>query len=115
MEAFGFTDLFDAGPARRVLATVSLHSPDQGGRDISGDVPYRPNHNFGDAEDREFFIGQVDVPPEGLRVGEVRLLEITFMNGPGLSEALQVGRRWRIQHGPKWVATAEIVEVRGEV
>jgi len=74
--------------------------------------PYRPNHNFGDVTNQTFCIGQVEVP-EGTWVqpGEVAELVVTFLNVRGLSEKLKAGRTWRIQEGPKLVATGEILEV----
>jgi hypothetical protein len=111
MEAFAFTDLLGDQPARRVRAKISMRCRDGGGRDVPGNLSYRPNHNFGSAENRSFYIGQIDLPPEGLRVGESHVLQVTFLSGPGLQELLQVGRQRRIQEGARFVATAEILEV----
>jgi elongation factor Tu len=73
---------------------------------------YRPNHNFGGPDDRQFYIGQVQVPEgEVVQLGETRNLGGWFLNGPGLSELLQVGCQWRVQEGKKLVANAEILEV----
>ncbi|MNT80395.1 hypothetical protein D3C72_2198460 [compost metagenome] len=47
--------------------------------------------------------------------GETRNLEVLFLNGPGLTDLLHVGRRWRIQEGEKLVANAEVLEVLNEV
>lgn len=111
MGAFSFTDLIDQKPARRVLARIDVRSCEKGGRDLRGDVPYRPNHNFGSDDNRCFYVGQVELPLNGLRAGDSCVVHIIFLNGPGLSELLQVGRQWRIQEGPRWVASAEIIEM----
>lgn len=76
---------------------------------------FRPNHNFGAAEDRVFYIGQIEVP-EGTWVhpGDTRELEITFLNVRGLAELLIPGRTWRIQEGPRQVATGEVLAVLPE-
>jgi hypothetical protein len=65
-----------------------------------GGAVFRPNHNFGDDSNRSFYIGQVEVPGDGLRAGDTRMLTVTFLNGEGLSELLRVGRTWRLQSGP---------------
>ena len=89
-----------------------MNSAESGGRDLPGGAVFRPNHNFGDDSNRSFYIGQVEVPADGLRAGETRVLTVTFLNGKGLSELLQVGRRWRLQSGPKCIGIAEVLEVK---
>lgn len=116
VEVFSFIDLVEDGPPRQVLARVSFLSTDEGGRGEPCFGPYRPNHNFGGPEDRQFYIGQLQIPPgEIVRPGEARTLEIVFLNGRGLAEVLHLGRRWRIQEGARLVANAEVLELRGEV
>jgi hypothetical protein len=46
--------------------------------------------------------------------GEKRDLEITFFNVRGLAELLYVGRTWRIQEGPRHVATGEVLTLLPE-
>jgi len=111
MEVESFTDLLDDGPPRRVHARVAVRTPAEGGRDIPSGVHYRPNHNFGGPANRSFYIGQVDVPPGGLIAGRSSDVEVTFLHGPGLDELLVVGRKWRIQEGGKWIASAELLEM----
>lgn len=95
-----------------VLARVHVLSTEEGGRHGPFTAKYRPNHNFGSAENRHFFIGQVEVP-EGQWVypGETRELAITFLNVVGLAKQLTPGRRWRIQEGGHLVATAELLSL----
>jgi hypothetical protein len=112
MAAFAFFDVFDDGPARTVLARVSINPHGLGGRVLPAGAVFRPNHNFGDESNRAFYIGQVEVPGDGLRAGETRDLKVTFLNGKGLSEFLQVGRKWRLQSGPNHIGTAEVLEVK---
>jgi hypothetical protein len=115
MEAFSYRDLFEPGAPHRVLARVSVRLPAEGGRDIPFGLQFRPNHNFGGEENRAFYIGNVEVPPEGLHPGESRELYVTFLNGGGLGDLLQIGRRWRIQEGPRWVANAEVLALHNDV
>lgn len=115
MEPFSFVDQLEEGAPRRVVARVSFLATEEGGRRGPCLGPYRPNHNFGGPDDRWFYIGQLQIPEgEVVSPGETRTLEVLFLNGPGLTECLHVGRRWRIQEGPKLVANAEVLEVRGE-
>jgi translation elongation factor EF-Tu-like GTPase len=110
VEAFSFTDLLDDGGPIHVLARISVLKTEDGGKKGPFTKSYRPNHNFGEATNREFYVGQIEVP-DGTWVhpGETRDLNITFLNGLGLRELLQVGRTWRIQEGGKLVATAEVI------
>lgn len=96
----------------RVLARVHVLAAADGGRTTPFTANYRPNHNFGAADNRHYFIGQVEVPEgEWIHPGETRDLAITFMNVPGLREQLTTGRRWRIQEGARLVATAELLSL----
>jgi len=113
MEPFAFTDLVDSGSPIKVLARVSVLSSESGGRSRPFIHPYRPNHNFGKPDSREFYIGQIELP-EGEEVfpGETRELVVKFLSGRGLRELLHVGREWRIQEGAKLVAIARVLEVK---
>jgi translation elongation factor EF-Tu-like GTPase len=117
MSAFAFTDLLGPADSKpiRVLARISVLDSDKGGRMTPFHTRYRPNHNFGGPDDNRFYIGQVEfsVVPM-IHPGEVREVVITFLNGPGLADLLQVGRRWRIQEGPKLVATGEVLQLLTE-
>jgi hypothetical protein len=104
METFEFIDLLDGGPPRKVRALVTMQ------RDVPAGVSYRPNHNFGAAENREYYIGQIEVPAGGLQSNQPAVVQITFLNGTGLDDALVVGRKWRIQEGPKLVGSGEVLE-----
>jgi|GEM_PF-5178204 len=48
---------------------------------------------------------------ESILPGESKEVDIEFLNGPGLMDALRSGRSWRIQEGPKLVATATLIEI----
>jgi len=112
MSVFSFSDIFDDGPPRTVLARVSINSYELGGRDLASSTVFRPNHNFGDESNRAFYVGQVQVPEDGLRAGETRVVTIVFLNGHGLDQLLHVGRQWRLQSGPNLVGTSEVLEIR---
>jgi elongation factor Tu len=117
MHAFRFTDVMEPAGKEpiRVLARITVVPTELGGREGPFTKSYRPNHNFGGADDRVFYIGQVEVP-EGVWIhpGETRELPITFLNVRGLAELLQLGRKWRIQEGGKLVATGEVVALLNE-
>lgn len=115
MELFAFADLVDSGPPIKVLARIAVLSTADGGRSQPFVHPYRPNHNFGPPESREFYIGQIEVPAGiAIHPGETRDLSVTFLSGRGLAEAIQVGREWRIQEGAKLVAMAEVLEIQSQ-
>jgi translation elongation factor EF-Tu-like GTPase len=97
---------------RTVLARVSVLSTEDGGKAGPFGEKYRPNHNFGDAGSRDFYIGQIEVPA-GVWVypGQTKEFQITFLSAPGLSQHLFIGNRWRIQEGAKLVAMGEVLKV----
>jgi translation elongation factor EF-Tu-like GTPase len=98
-----------------VLARISVRPTEDGGRKGPFTHHFRPNYNFGEPDNRVFYIGQVEVP-EGTWVypGETRDLPITFFNVRGLTELLRVGRKWRIQEGGHFIATAEVLAILDE-
>lgn len=114
MKAFAFTDIVEPnwGGVIRILARISVAGTENGGRKEPITTSYRPNHNFGGPDNRSFYIGSVEVP-EGVLIhpGETRDLIVGFLNVGEIPELLQVGRTWRIQEGPKLVATAEVLEI----
>ena len=117
MTIFQFRDVLEPAGDRpiRVLARISVLRTEDGGRQTAFKGGYRPNHNFGAAEDRVFYVGQVEAP-EGTWVspGETRDLVVTFLNVRGLGALLTVGRKWRIQEGPTHVATGEVLALLSE-
>jgi translation elongation factor EF-Tu-like GTPase len=117
MAIFQFSDVLEPAGDKpiQVLARISVLRPEDGGRQGAFKGGCRPNHNFGAAEDRVFYIGQVEAP-DGTWVhpGETRDLVITFLNVRGLSALLTVGRTWRIQEGPRHVATGEVLALLSE-
>lgn len=113
MNAFVFVDKISVNePPIRVRALLSFLSTEEGGRQTPAFSRYRPNHNFGEASGREFYIGQITFAKnESILPGESKEVDIEFINGPGLMDALQSGRPWRIQEGPKHVATAKLIKI----
>jgi translation elongation factor EF-Tu-like GTPase len=112
-----FVDLLPKGlePSVKVRALISMLATDQGGRRTGITSGYRPNHNFGAADGRAFYMGQVEFgSSESLSPGESREALIEFIRGPGLMEALLPGVTWRIQEGPKLVAIGSVIEILGE-
>lgn len=117
MSAYAFVDLLSPGrhPRVKVRATISMLPPDQGGRTTAIRSGYRPNHNFGDAENRRFYIGEVDLGSrEFLHPGDSHEVRIEFLHGPGIEEAVNAGATWRIQEGAKLVAIGTVLELLGE-
>jgi translation elongation factor EF-Tu-like GTPase len=113
--AFSFVDKMSANePPIRVRALLSLLPTGEGGRQSPAFSGYRPNHNFGEVSGREFYIGEITFArSESILPGESKEVDIEFINGPGLMDALRSGRSWRIQEGPKLVATAILIEILG--
>jgi translation elongation factor EF-Tu-like GTPase len=117
LKAFVHYDLTysDFRPEVRVRATVTLLGSAHRGRTSRPGARWRPNHNFGGADGTSFYIGQVEFDSgEGIEPGESAAALVRFLDGPGLREALQPGRTWRIQEGPTLVGTATVSEVLGE-
>jgi translation elongation factor EF-Tu-like GTPase len=117
MSAYAFVDLLSHGrhSSVRIRATISMLSRDQGGRATGIRSGYRPNHNFGGAENRQFYIGQVDLGSrEFLNPGDSQEVLIEFLHGPGIEEAVKAGATWRIQEGPQLIAVGTVIEVLGE-
>ena len=99
----------------RAIARLHVLTAEEGGRRGPFCGGYRPNHNFGGPENRNFFIGQIEVPEgEWVHPGETRELTITFLNVAELAEHLSVGTRWRIQEGERLVASAELLSILPE-
>ena len=115
--AFSYSDLFytDRRGTLNVRAKVTLLPEPRNARRSDAEVHWRPNHNFGPADGRDFYIGQVEFEGTAtLQPGETCTARIEFLDGPGLSEILTPGRSWRIQEGPTLVATAAVIEVMAE-
>ena len=96
----------------RVLARIDLLSAEQGGREtvLTEEHPYRPNHNFGGADNRDTVFGQVDLPADAkLPPGGTVEAEIRFWI-EGLPP-LAPGLTWRIQEGGKLVGYGTVLRV----
>ena len=107
-------DLINGDPIR-VNAIVSLLTYAQGGRKtpIVGGQTFRPNHNFGDERNINFYIGQINYEDGDLIYpGESRNVQIEFMNVDGLRELLSPEKVWRIQEGSTLIAHGKVVDVR---
>ncbi|MEJ2743865.1 MAG: hypothetical protein P8176_15695 [Gammaproteobacteria bacterium] len=114
---FSFSDNLDVveGGPLIVKAKVSLLATEDGGRHtpIVGGYSFRPNHNFGNEENRNFYIGQIDFEKsDTIYPGEERIVTIRFLNVRGLKENLNVGLVWRIQEGPTLIAHGKVLDVQ---
>ena len=106
-------DVLDDKPIK-ITAKVSLLKTEEGGRHapVVGGVPFRPNHNFGNGENRNFYIGQINFEKDDVvKPGEERTVEIVFLNVKELKELLRIGTEWRIQEGPTLIAMGEVLKI----
>jgi len=100
----------ESGHSICVLARISMRTSQDGGKTKPYTMSFRPNHNFGESENTKTFIGQVEVPDGTCIVpGGAYDLIVRFVEAPGLSDLLQIGRIWRIQEGKKLVANAQVL------
>lgn len=98
-----------------VSARLALVPTNEGGRKSPILDKLRPNHNFGDADNRSMYIGQIELGEgQSLAPGESRQVIVRFLNVRGLREQLTVGRVWRIQEGMKLIGTAEVLSVENK-
>jgi hypothetical protein len=95
-----------------VEARIELLPPEKGGKANPVRAFYRPNHNFGDADDQSFDIGQIEIG-EGalLSPGEVRNLVVRFIERPGLRSILVPDTKWRIQEAFRLVGFGTVLRV----
>lgn len=95
-----------------IEAAISLLATDQGGKERPITKNYRPNHNFGSPDNRNMFIGQVELEEgEFLYPGQTRNLVVTFLNVRGLRKNLTIGAEWRIQEGLRLVGFGVVKRV----
>lgn len=114
---FSFTDALDIVDNVPIVvkARIAVVPTSEGGRHGPFTKGFRPNHNFGGPDDRLFYIGQIEVAEnEWVFPGDSREFLVTFLNVRGLREKLVSGRSWRIQEGPKLIATGTVLELVGE-
>jgi translation elongation factor EF-Tu-like GTPase len=102
-------DILPSGEGSSVVveATVSLLPTNDGGRNSPIVGKLRPNHNFGDTDNRNMFIGQIELTEgERLYPGEEKNVVIKFLDAGDLRERLSVGTRWRLQEGNRLIGFA---------
>ena len=114
VKLFTFVDLIDPDSKEifSVRARLTLLTTEDGGRQSGISSRYRPNHNFGDPDGREMYIGQIEFSDrEFIEPGETNEVTVNFIPGRGLSEKLKVGREWRIQEASRLVGNATVLEL----
>jgi hypothetical protein len=94
----------------RVRARVCLFADAQGQPRVRR-RRYRPNHNLGPPENRQMFIGQIDLAESGLQSGEAADLIVDFVETAELEAMLRPGLEWRIQEGGTLVGAGTVLEV----
>jgi translation elongation factor EF-Tu-like GTPase len=98
--------------ALEVQALIELLPTEKGGLTTPIRRPFRPNHNLAGPENRNTFIGEVDLPEgQELQPGESAKLTVTFMDAPGLVELLVPGRHWRIQAGGQLIGNGTVLKL----
>src|SRR5215813_4114064 len=99
----------------KVRAKITLLPREVSNRSLPVRGSYRPNHNFGAADNREMDVGFVEFAKgELLHPGQTIEREITFWSRPGLKEVLVPGRSWRIQEGAQLVGVGTVLETLDE-
>ncbi len=96
----------------RVRARIRLLHSAESGRTVAVCGSYRPNHNFGAADNVEMDVAFIEFAEgETLHPGEVTERELTFWGRPGLDDVLKPGREWRIQEGRQLVGIGTVLEI----
>jgi len=83
---------------------------------LLGSVAFRPNHNFGNENDRYFYIGQVYLDKDDIiKAGDVRIADVLFLEPQyHLKKLLKPGLKWRMQAAARLIAEAEVLKVYKE-
>ena len=96
----------------KVEAEVSLLPTTESGLRKGITSGYRPNHNFGSADNTEMGIGQVTVAnDEWIEPGQSKATTIHFLMPEGYVVDLFPGLTWRIQEGGRLVGNGKIIRV----
>lgn len=97
-----------------INAKIFLLTAAEGGRStpLPAGHSYRPNHNFGDEQNRNMCIGAIEVSSErDLNPGDTIETDITMTVWPELVATISTGRVWRIQEGSKLVGFGKVIDV----
>ena len=95
-----------------VEASFHLLPTDDGGRKTPVTGNFRPNHNFGNRKNTDFYIGEIKFAEDDwMFPGETRNVRVRFLNVQGLEELLEVGRKWRIQECMHLVGEATVTNI----
>ena len=95
-----------------VEAEVTLLPSEESGRKTGITSGYRPNHNFGSAENMDFRIGQITVPQDRwIEPGKSKDVLIKFLMPEDQPISLMSGLTWRIQEGIRHVGNGKILKV----
>ena len=93
-----------------VKAEIMLLSHELLGRKRGITSGYRPNHNFGSAENTEMRMGVIMVPnDEWIMPGESRIATVEFLMPEGYVIDLVPGLAWRIQEGGRHVGNGKVI------
>ena len=99
----------------RIRARIRLLSTAEGGRAVPVRGSWRPNHNFGAADNLEMDVAFIEFAEgEMLSPGEATERDLLFWSRPRLDEVLTLGREWRIQEGRQIVGVGTVLEIPRE-
>ena len=95
-----------------VEAELTLIKDSDGGRKFPFNSGYSPNHNFGDGNNSEFYIGRITTENnENVYPGSVVTVKISFLNVRGLDSDLRHVGKWTIQEGYKIIGYARVLKI----
>ena len=93
-----------------VKAEITLLPSEESGRKTGITSGYRPNHNFGSAENMDMRMGQITVPQDQwIEPGKSKDVYIQFLMPDDQPINLVTGLTWRIQEGGRHVGNGKIL------
>src|SRR5690554_1611111 len=97
---------------RKVLAEISLFPMVLSGRSTGITSGYRPNHNFGGADNHLMRMGTITVVGgKWINPGESKDAEVLFLFPKGYDISLYEGLEWRLREGARHVGNGKIKQV----
>lgn len=98
-----------------VKARLVMKTTEEGGKTSGFYSGYRPNHVFEMPENMNkliTYIGEIQFDDEKLVMpGETKVVNVRFLNHPGIQAFIQVGRSWYINEARRTVGMGEILEL----
>ncbi len=99
-----------------VEAEVTLFPKEAGGKTTGITSGYRPNHNFGSAENKDMRLGEITVDNnEWIQPGQTKMVTVHFTMPGDYIVDLKPGLVWRIQEASKHVGNGKIINVLSRI